>query len=131
VVKQYLRENFFVGELEVEMTAPIKSKLNYNRTNSNQNDLVPSDSGNGSQMTNMPTPSNIGHLGYTIIALQDNQGKNIKRKSVMVHNFYKTTKEENEAGAPQHVQSAVSNTSRKLSRENMILKMFKKMREKS
>ena len=30
VIKQYLRENFFIGELEVEMQSPVKKKNNFN-----------------------------------------------------------------------------------------------------
>ena len=45
------------------------------------------------QMVTPATGASIGHFNHMILALQDNQGKNIKRKSVMVHNFYKTFKD--------------------------------------
>jgi hypothetical protein len=40
------------------------------------------------------TGVSMGNFNHMITALQDNQGKNIKRKSVMVKNYYKTLKED-------------------------------------
>jgi hypothetical protein len=86
------------------------------------------------QMNTPATGASIGHFNHMITALQDNQGKNIKRKSVMVHNFYKTFKESSETNndATNSTQNAtMGGGSRKFSKENMILKMFKIMKEKS
>jgi hypothetical protein len=104
VIKQYLRENFFVGELEVEMQSPTKKQGVFGRMHSNTNikdgvqsaDSDSSPSPMNNQMNTPATGASIGHFNHMITALQDNQGKNIKRKSVMVHNFYKTFKESSE-----------------------------------
>jgi hypothetical protein len=86
------------------------------------------------QMNTPCTGASVGHFNHMITALQDNQGKNIKRKSVMVHNFYKTFKESSDTNNDATNNSSNANMgggSRKFSKENMILKMFKIMRDKS
>lgn len=51
----------------------------------------------------------------------------------MVHNFYKTFKDDTNNGdnTNNSTQPTLSGASRKFSKESMILKMFKIMREKS
>ena len=89
ILKQYIRENLFVGELEIELTTPMKKKTQYNRMKQDQTDHSPSKS-SPSAFSN---GQSLGHFSHFILALQDNQGKTMKRKSVQIPNFFKVFKD--------------------------------------
>ena len=66
-----MRDNLYVGELEVELGQP--------------------EMGGGDQSGTGRRNSNagLGQFSNFILALQDNQGKAIKRKSLQIMNFFK------------------------------------------
>lgn len=116
ILKQYLRENMFLGELEMEMQNE-KKKPAYQRKSTNQ---MQSDS-------NLNSKGSLGS-GYNnmVLALQDNLLKNMKRKSVQITNFYKTMKDYQSTDALQQPGSA-----RKLNKENFIVNLYQIMRRKA
>jgi hypothetical protein len=104
ILKQYMRENLFIGELEVENNQQQGKKM-FNRI----------DEGPGQ-----------GGLGLgkhqLITALQDNQGKNMKKKSVQITNFFKSLRTASKDSSP------TTASTRKFSKENLIQNLFKTSR---
>ena len=61
-----------------------------------------------------------------VLALQDNFGKNIKKKSVQITNFYKTVKDSGRSDISQ-----APNTARKFNKDNHIQMLYKIMHKKA
>ena len=109
VLKQYLRENLFIGELEVEPHLNKKTNRRFSTENN---------SATLSKQQQNPT----------IVALIDNQGKNMKRKSVQITNFFKNMTANVQSDLTSNNASV---SSKKHSKESLILSMFKISKQKA
>lgn len=107
ILKQYLRDNLYIGEVEVETLSPRKA---LHRRSSAED-----------------SPSSKGVPGYVMTSLLDNQGKNMKWKSAQITNLFKAMRE----NSKDTLNPNAATTARKNSKEHTVLGLFKLAKQKA
>lgn len=124
IVKQYIRDNFIFGELEIELSSPIKNKSkNFN--------TLSSDHSPDKSVSGFSGVQSMGNFSNFIQALQDTMGKATKRKSAHVPNYIKIFKGHPPINDFQEVKEVMNPNSRRFSKDAVVLKLFKVMRYKA
>jgi hypothetical protein len=107
ILKQYLRDNLYIGEVEVEASSP---KRAVHRRKSTEE-----------------SPGSKGMPGYVMTSLLDNQGKNMKWKSAQITNLFKAMRE----NSKDTLNPNPATSARKNSKEHTVLGLFKLAKQKA